>query len=216
MARVAFLRIYSDEYYHALGRFLTEFTDVECALQKALWFFSKAKSPIAQAIFSGVRADDACGKITRIAEAENWSGARLHEWELIRNRVGILRILRNDILHYGANWQLDGTWIVTNKDYVHAAHKITETPVTVDILDDAIADSQKVGLHIFLFLYRDAVSEKASELTRPATQRSWRYKPPQQAGNRRNSPDNDPKPPRRPQPSSASRRKAALERSKNK
>lgn len=96
-----FVRMYTHEYYQALGHFVTLFTDIECGLQQALWQISKVKSPVAQAIFSGVRADDACNKITRISEAENWSKERQTEWSIISSRVGILRITSDIISGIG-------------------------------------------------------------------------------------------------------------------
>jgi len=44
-------------------------------MQMALWHFAEVNDPIAQAVFSGVRADDASNKIARIGVAKNWSGA---------------------------------------------------------------------------------------------------------------------------------------------
>jgi hypothetical protein len=214
MAYDIFLRLYTQEYYQALGRFVTEFTEIECSMQIALWRLSNVKTPVAQAVFSGVRADDACNKISRISEAENWPETRRAEWKVVADRLGILRTLRNDILHYGANWQPDGSWIVTNKDYVHASHKVKNTPVTVTVLADASDDLQRLSLRLFRFLFADEMSEKGLRNLDQGLRIAWRYIPPPQEGRRNNSPGNDPKHPRPPRPSSASKRKAALERLK--
>jgi hypothetical protein len=98
MAHQISLRLYTEEYYQALGGFVAEFSEIEAAMQVALWHFTKVKTSVAQAVFSGVRADEACSKITRIADAENWSAARKADWKVIADRLGILRTLRNDIL----------------------------------------------------------------------------------------------------------------------
>src|SRR5208283_4324196 len=85
------IRLYTDEYYTALGRFVAGFSELEGAMQVALWHYSKIKPPTAQALFSGVRADEACSKIKRIADAENWTEERKTDWQTISARLGILR-----------------------------------------------------------------------------------------------------------------------------
>ena len=67
------IRRFTDEYYLALGRFIAAFSEIEGAMQVALWHFSSVKSPVAQAVFSGIRADEASNKITRISNAEGYS-----------------------------------------------------------------------------------------------------------------------------------------------
>lgn len=178
----------------------------------ALWHFSKVKSPTAQAIFSGVRTEDACNKITRIADAENWSEPRKTAWQAITTRVGIYRILRNEILHYGAEWQSENLWVVTNRDFVHKLDKITETPVTVEILADATADLGKLSIHLFNFVFE---GEMNAPIQRDQVlKRAWRYTPPQPKGCRDTTRDSAPKHSRQPRPSRASRRQAALEKTK--
>ena len=85
-------RIYTDEYYCALGQFVSDFSEVEQSLQIVLWHFSGVKSPIAQAVFSGVRADDAANKITRIGVAQKWSEERKAEWKAICDRLGAIKL----------------------------------------------------------------------------------------------------------------------------
>lgn len=182
-------RIYSDEYYLHLGRFVSEFTEIECSMQVALWRLSKIQSPVAQAVFSGVRAEEANNKITRIGEAENWSAERKEAWKSISDHLGILRTLRNDILHYGAHWQPDGTWIVTNKPYVHIPQKVTQTPVTIDALKDATADLNKLSLHLFNFLFGDEMPVNGLLHLSSELHRAWRYKSSRQGGRPRTTRD---------------------------
>ena len=212
MAYRVTLRIWSPEYYEALGRFVVDFTEIEGALQRALWHLSNVKSPVAQAIYSGVRADDACNKITRIGEAENWSDERRAAWKVIADRLGILRTLRNDLLHYGTDWQLDGTWVTTNRQYVHAPRKVTTTPITPAILGEATSDLQKLGLHLFHFLYHEAMSPEGVKNLEPTLHRAWRYRPPPRSVRPGKSPDTGQARQRQPRSSRASRRKAALQK----
>jgi hypothetical protein len=210
------IRLYTDQYYLALGRFVAEFTEIEGAMQVALWRFSKINSPVAQAVFSGVRADEASNKITRIGDAENWTKARASEWKAIADRLAILRTLRNDILHYGAEWEGENAWIITNRDFVHTPKKIMTTPVSVEILAAATSDLEQLSLHLFHFLYADEMTPTGLHEFEQTLRRAWRYTPPPQAGRHGTSRGSAPGQPRQPRPSRASRRKAALERSKKK
>jgi hypothetical protein len=209
------LSVHTPEYYMALGRFVSDFSELEGAMQVALWILSDVKSPTAQAIYSGVRAEDACNKITRIGDANRWSKPRKDEWKIIADRLGILRVLRNDILHYGAKWVGIDEWLISNKFFAHLPEKATATIISPKILGDATADIEKLLIHLWIFLFGDEISAATrGSYLNPALLRAWRYTPPPQAGRPGSSPGNGPKRPRQPRPSSASRRKAALERAK--
>lgn len=173
------LRNYTPEYYQALGRFVAEFTEIEGGMQMALWHFTHVKVPVAQAVFSGVRADDAANKITRIADAENWSEEIRAEWQVIATRLGILRTLRNEILHYGAEWEIEGEWVITNRNFVHKPEKIVNTPVSPKILEDATADLQLLSLRLFHFIFApDASSSGLLAIKKKTLDQPWRYTPP--------------------------------------
>jgi hypothetical protein len=206
------MRLFTDEYYDALGRFIADFSEIEGAMQIALWHFAKVKTPIAQAVFSGVRSDDACNKITRIADAENWPEERKIIWQEISSRLGLLRTLRNDIVHYGAEWVAPNTWIATNDMFVHAPKKITNTPVTITILSDATADLQKLSLLLFNFIFADEMTALGKLSIRQALERAWRYIPPQPTGNADKSRSTAPKQKRPPASSRKSPRLSSRQR----
>jgi hypothetical protein len=192
------IRLYTDEYYLALGKFIVEYSELEQSMQVGLWILTKMANPIAKAIFSGVRADDACNKITRLGQVEKWSKIRNAEWKTISDRLGILRTLRNDILHYGVEWQIpDGGWITTNKNFAHIVKKITTTPVSVPILTAATADVRKLSLHLFNFIFDDGSPTRQRVLAQEL-QNAWQYKPSRRAGHagrsQRNSPKRSPRP----------------------
>jgi hypothetical protein len=176
------IRLFTDEYYTALGQFVAAFSEIECAMQVALWNISKIKSPVAQAVFSGVRADDACNKITRISVAENWTEPRLTEWKRISDRLGILRQFRNDLLHYPAEWSSEDNWVITNKDFVHTPEKIKNTPVTAKTLDAAMQDTHKLCLLLFVFLFSETSPKIRGILIDPEQEDTWLYKPPPRGG----------------------------------
>lgn len=190
------LRNYTDGYYRALGEFVAEFTEIEAAMQAALWHLTKVSNATARAVFSGLRADDACNKITRIGDVENWNEAKRADWQMISSHLGILRTLRNDILHYGAEWQAENEWIVTNRDYVHREDKVKNTPITVELLAHATSDLRKLSMHLFFFLFGEAIPEEGRlRRTRwlEVLQRAWLYTPPQPEGRQGKIPDTTPR-----------------------
>jgi hypothetical protein len=173
---------FQDKYYEALGRFVAQFSEIEGIMQSALWELSGMKSPLAQALFSGVRTEEASSKIARIGVAQNWSTKRTAEWNAIFTHLGILRQLRNDLLHYGAIWQDDDNWLVTNRNFVHTPSKITNTSISVGILRDATIDLETLWNQIFRLVHGPNLDprhkdEDLKEISGYAD-RAWRYKSP--------------------------------------
>src|SRR5215217_3261382 len=112
------------KYYDAVGRFVSMFSTVEEYMQRALWRCSGIAAPIAPAIFSGTRVDAASGYIKRIAEAQNWPKEEREELDEIVSQLSEITRLRNDILHYGANWSSPTELTVSNELLAHTPAKI--------------------------------------------------------------------------------------------
>jgi hypothetical protein len=204
-----------DGYYQALGHFVSTFSEIERLMQGVLWACSKMSLPVAKAVLAQIRTEDASAKIAKIGVAENWSADKTARWQEISSRLGLIREFRNDILHYGATWQGGDEWLISNKDLIHARGRLVHTPVSIKTLEDATADLEKLMAGLFNFGFEDSLPEEARRVFAEALTHAWRYKPPPQAGGQGKPPDGAPKPRRQRPPSSASRRKAALERSKS-
>lgn len=194
-------RIYTDEYYIALGKFVSEFSEIEQAMQIALWIISRVNSPVAQAVFSGVRADDAANKISRIGVAEKWDEQRTAEWKAISDRLGILRTFRNNILHYGVKWERENEWVMTNRQFVHTPEKITNTPVTVPLLEAATEDIQSLSFALFDFVFGSGGKRMGLSAVDRTLGDAWQYKSSPQAARPGKTRDKSQKPKRRPEPS---------------
>jgi|SRR5580692_5233966 hypothetical protein len=173
-------RIFSDRYYRALGKFIAEFAEIEGLMLSALWYFTKVSTPVGKAVFSGVRAEDASGKIKRIADAEDWPQSRKDEWKIISDHLTILRALRNDLVHYGVYWDSVDTWYSTNKRIAHLPERVTIRQITPTILRNATNDLRKLSVLIFVFLYGDQMAVSARKKLRPVLKRAWLYTPPAQ------------------------------------
>jgi hypothetical protein len=171
------LKLFTDEYYQALGHFISDFSEIEQALQLTLWRLTGVDTPMAKAVFSGVRSEEATNKITRIKDAQKWPKKRCDEWEEISSRVGVLRKLRNDILHYGANWVAPGTWISSNADFVHLPDRTRSRQVTITDLRNAAHDTKKLSMHLFVFLFADEMTIPSLQKHDPVLKSAWRYKP---------------------------------------
>jgi hypothetical protein len=135
----------------------------------------------AKAAFSGVRTEEATNRITRIGIAERWTAEKTKRWDAISSHLGLIRELRNDILHYGASWQGGENWLVTNKSVIHTDAKLIHVPVTVSILKDATADLERMILLLFNFSFDDGLPESVKGAVHQALKSAWRYKPPPQA-----------------------------------
>ena len=136
------------QYFESLGRFISAFSQTEVNLQTVLWHFAGVSSPIAPAVFSGVRADQAMSRINRVADARRWKQSRKDKLECVFTQLGHIKKLRNDIMHYGATPSSFSftDWTVTNRLFAHVEERIRIIPISAGILDSAIHDLQKITL----------------------------------------------------------------------
>jgi hypothetical protein len=205
-------------YYTALGKFVSQFSKVETILQAALWIIAGVKSPVAQAIFGGLKIEGHLQLIKRIADAKNWSIARKEKLEKIASHLGPINKLRNDILHYGTTIDptAEDSWLLTNKGYVHIPEKIREVSITPAMLDNASNDLSKL-FYLIIFLGLDEMSPQLSSETEEkmadAVPPTWLYKPPPQ-GAKADKSQKTPQKPSRPRLSSRARREAAMKNRK--
>ena len=133
-----------DRFYAALGRFVAEFSDVEAYLQTVMWRAAGVKPPVAPAVFSGVRIDQAISFMNRIADAKRWPKRRRDEFSYLSQQLGIINKLRNDILHYGAETDYAGRWLVSNEKFIHTPERLRETYIDERELANATSDLKKI------------------------------------------------------------------------
>jgi hypothetical protein len=193
-----------DNFHRSLGHFLSVFSDMEARMQETLRRFSGVTKPVAAAVFSGTRSQQAAEFIRRIAEASNWSETRQKKWLAISTKLQELTFLRNQIVHYGATWQDINAWLVTDA-LVAMPGKATKIPVSPTILADAIHDLEKLDCHIFAFAWPRQYAKHKADVDE-VLKRAWRYKPPPQAGRQRKNRDKVPAHRRRQKASPKSRK----------
>ena len=175
-----------DSFYLALGQFVAKFSETEALIQTVFWELAGIKSPTAQAVFSGVRTEDAMGKITRIADAQKWSTSAKDKKDFIFGQLKHINKFRNNILHYGAHLEGPDTWKVTNEDFVHIPENISSEVISPQVLRAAYNDLDTIDLLLLdLILINGPHEQAARDAIDEARKTSWQYKPPPQADRRR-------------------------------
>jgi hypothetical protein len=92
-------RTYND-YWEALGEFVSSFSQLEVNLQLALWQFAKLPKTVARAwLSSSTRINEAMNQISKLAEAQGWEDAKKKELKLLIDQLGMINKVRNDLLH---------------------------------------------------------------------------------------------------------------------
>ena len=119
-------------YYEALGRFVQMFAEVEKLIAQTLWAYAGTKAEVAKIVFAGTQSDTAAGYIKAVAKATNTNDETLADLENVLQQFGIIRSIRNDILHYGANFIAEGRGLVSNAWKAKA--EPTEFPISADAL----------------------------------------------------------------------------------
>jgi hypothetical protein len=172
------------EYYSALGRFIDMFAQVETAVAFTLWHYAKTQPNIAKIIFSGDRIDSSSKYIKQLAEATNVAYDLQIDLKYVFDQLGIITVVRNDIVHYGANSIAEGSGLVSNA--FKAKKEPKEFPISPASLDDMTSDLLKVSFHLRYKHYsgghlhthaNHAGAEKLNEIL----QAPWRYKYPSQS-----------------------------------
>lgn len=169
-------------YFLALGRFMHAFAQVERTLFHVLWKQSGTSYEVAKAVFSGARADTARDYINRILDATDQ--ARPPELTRAFAQFGIITKARNDIVHYGADFEAPEQFTVSNFIAAHVPSKRQTTVISAEILDDMRADLTPIGGVLASHLWRLVCAEEGLKTSRMdqmlatyAEQIPWRYKP---------------------------------------
>jgi len=174
-----------EAYWTALGRFASQFSQLERQLQLYLMIEAGVDFKLAPAIFSGVKIDAAKSYIKRLRELKGRA-----EDEFLNRlfaQISIVTTARNDILHYGTS--LDAK---TGEGTVSAAimampGRQIQFPVSRAILDDLCADLNAIGSGLIDFMMESLPEKPPAEFMgvfRKAAQNPWRYAPPQQGHTR--------------------------------
>jgi len=192
-------------YYEALGRFVQMFAEVEKVIAQTLWTYAGTKAEVAKIVFAGTQSETAAGYIKAVARATNASNEKLADLENVIQQFGIIRGIRNDILHYGAKFIAEGKGLVSNAWKAKA--EPIEFPISADALLYMEMDLRKIIAHLgYRHLGRPRPKSAFGQKILDDTLHSpWRYKHPSPLKSKTKKleprPDRKrgPKPPRQPQ-----------------
>jgi len=191
-------------YYESLGRFVQMFADAEAVVAQTLWAYAGTKPEVSKIIFAGTQTDHGATYIKAIAKAINASADHQADLEDVFQQFGVIRGVRNDILHYGASGIAEGRATVSNAWKAKA--EPTVFPISALALSDMTEDCRKITLRLaYGHLGRPRPKGQATLLMLVnILQSPWRYKHPAQqpSKTKKGQPaqprSNDPKPPLQP------------------
>ena len=199
-----------DEFLHALGRFVVNFSRAETALQAVLWHYAKTHETIARCLFSGVHIDVGMNYIRRIAEATNAPKEDREDLDRLFAQLRVINKVRNDILHHGIHSDAEGNAFLTNALLAHLPQNVTVMPISVEELNKMTTDVRQI---VVTLIVRHAgrmpvQSDENRRALEEFVRAPWRYKPLVRRSLRCTTEEKyprsrkrPPKPPRQPEPS---------------
>lgn len=128
------------EYFEALGRLIHEFAQVEAVGQSLLFYYAGVPDIVGKALFSGVRLDSAKDPINRIIDAVELPPQKKANLKFAFDQLGKISSKRNNIMHFGAVYDGERGFVVSNSRSAHIETKINEFAVKASDLNDMISD----------------------------------------------------------------------------
>lgn len=162
-------------YWTALGRFVSIYAQIELVMFRVLCHYSGVSLRIGRATFSGVKTDTSMSHIRRIFEAKHQqNSSRYKHLDFLFGQLTHINKARNDILHYGANFEDDDeNLFVTNVLKAHIEKGIRSFPISPDILNKMTEDCKSIIISLHFF-HGGKKRKKPRENWNPP-QDAWRY-----------------------------------------
>ena len=160
-------------YYEALGRFVDKFSRVEAAMTLTLWHYAKTPPEVSKVIFTSDKVDGCITKIKQVTKVSNVDIALQDDLAAVFQQLGIINGVRNDVLHYGAEFVAEGKAIVS--DALKAKGDPYVFPISPTALDQMTADLDKVIAHLKTLHLGD---RRAYTILGNPMHSAWQYKHP--------------------------------------
>ena len=164
-------------YWQALGKFIEKYASTEAVIFNTLASCCGISIKTAQSIFSGTRTIQAMEFLRRINEANNITDEKQRELEeYVFPQLANITALRNHLLHYGSFVTSDAGRISSDISRAHTPKKIREMRTSVEILEHAIRDIEKINSHLIshLVLVNAPFDQRARIF--PNLLAAWQYK----------------------------------------
>jgi len=163
-------------YYSALGRFMDEFASIEALMHSLLSHHANVDHKVAQAVFSGVKADVAMGHVRRLLEVYPTDNA--DELRSLFDQLAIINGIRNLIVHYGAKPDELEELVTSNEYMALTADRVRKATVSPKALRRMTDDLLKIHAHLVMHLTPEAVSGDPLKWCQKMMRQPWRYIPP--------------------------------------
>lgn len=166
-------------YYERLGSFVSQYARTEGLMKLVLQILAGLKSPLAAALLSGVRADQSINLINRALDA---TGRAAWKADLKRafDQFTVITKVRNDILHYGAEFETPDILLISNQRDAHIPERLRETRIRPEHLRRMSIDLHVINAGILTVLDRVSRSpfrQSATDMAKLAHE-PWLYKSP--------------------------------------
>jgi hypothetical protein len=169
-------REHYNAYCYALGLFMDTFAKLEYFLHALLSSMMSLHPRDANAVLSGLRAEPAISAIRRLYQAREEEVPDDLEAALLQ--LNVLNKLRNEVAHYGARWNPDGSAFVTNESRVHILEAVSTRPVSEVILKEATIDIGHIGMILAYYELNGEPPNLWKDEREIARKRAWLYKSP--------------------------------------
>jgi hypothetical protein len=138
-------------YYFALGKFLSKHADVEWALNRLVRHYYDIDEQTANLIFQSLGVDLALQHILRFRGAGRIPEDDIPEIDALKEQINVISRFRNDLVHYGIDYQDDNEeYVISNHDFTFKEPRTHR--VTPAILLGAYRDLAKIFIRIRLLL----------------------------------------------------------------
>ena len=171
----------TEKYWFSLGIFASRYAEVEFQINRLVRHYYGIDQNTANLLFFGaLRVDAALGHLQRLMAANRIPASEHIEIDTLRQQLGLITRLRNDILHFGASSTEDGI-VVTNAPYAHIEQRARTHIVSSELLDSSALDLVKIYLRLGIIMSPDLGQNEYYRRFGKLLNEPWRYIPPPQS-----------------------------------
>ncbi len=135
-------------YFEALGRFVHAFAKAESMTHFSFSVYAKLDSEVARAIKGGMRLKELMPLIRRLMELNGYGEEDKAEVKDLFEQFNRISILRDTLLHRGADVMTDGTLHSSNAATARAKDHEQVSIYEIEDLHAAIGDLQRISLRV--------------------------------------------------------------------
>jgi hypothetical protein len=163
-------------FWTELGRFISYYSIVEEQINFLVRKYYNISRRISNIAFGTLRYDAAVEHLNRLRHADLIPDDEWAEIGNLKDQMGLITRLRNDLVHYPASPTSKSEFVVSTKLWAYVENKIRMHIVSTQILDDATTDLFKIFMRLTI-LHRPGERAAFEQLWGALLREPWRYKP---------------------------------------